>query len=200
MSIGLNRRCKSQNGLNLVELMVTVLIVGIVVTGMVTAYTDGIEAWKRSTDKMLLYREGSLALSMIEKEVHGSVFVSTNGGWNVPGNELRLKPLARGVGEDIEGTELFYYYPYDKSLRRNRLIGAYGIFNQKVLPMFNYQRGREEKPYLSVERVTVTAIDPSRPMNPTDEGYNMVKIELVLSGPRGDSLTLTGVYSKFNEH
>jgi len=199
MSMEFRGLLKSQSGLNLVEVMVTVLIMGIAVTGMVVAYTDGIDAWKRSTQKMALYNEGSLALRTIHEEIMGSIFVETNSGWQIPGDELRLKPLAKILGQEMEGDELFYYNSLDKSLRRNRLIGGYGIFGEKVLPMSNYQRGQGEKQYLSVERVTFTPIDPLRPLNPTNEGYNLVKVELVLSAPRGDSLKLTGVYVKYNE-
>ena len=189
---------KSVAGLSLVEIMVTIFIASIAVTGMVVAYADGIGAWKRSNERILLYDEGSVALTKIDSLVTRATYLKTDSQWNFPGSELTVKGLRIVRGQEVTRSADFYFYEFDKSLRWDDRLGDQGRFNLRLIPMWNYPRNRGERPYITVESATFTPIDPIRPRNTLTEGYALIKIELVLSGERGDSLTLTKIVGKSN--
>jgi len=96
------------------------------------------------------------------------------------------------------GEAHFYYLTYDKSLRWNNLTGAIGYFNRKLLPMSNFRYENDETPYLEVQEASFTPIDPLRPMNPTTEGYRVVKISLLLNDSRGDTMAVSSVVTRVN--
>jgi hypothetical protein len=184
-------------GLSLVELLVTMFIASIAISGMVVAYADCIRQWRRSAEKMVLYNEGSAALSLMARQVRKSLFVTTRTTWGVPGRQMILKVYIPRI-DDTRGCE-FYYFPFDNSLRWNDLTGDQGIFNERLLPLSNFRYRPGETPYLQVQNATFTPIDVERPTNPSTDGFGMIKIDITLSSARGDTITMSEVVAKRNK-
>jgi Tfp pilus assembly protein PilE len=195
----LRNRLADTAGTNLVELMATILIASIAVSGMVMAYADGIEKWNRTSDKMVLYNEGTSSLALIERFVRRAEYVNTAGQYMQPSTYLTVMvPIFNGSVMTSREAD-FYYVIHEKSLRWNDLTGNSGIFNQQLVPISSFYYDRGEKPYLEVQNVTFTPIDPDIPNNSSSDGFNMIKIELVMNDARGDTLTLSSVVTKRNK-
>jgi hypothetical protein len=195
----LRNRFADSTGTNLVELMATVLIASIAVSGMVIAYADGVKQWNKTSDKMVLYNEGTSSLALMERFIRRAEVVTTNGQYMQPANYLTVQvPIFNGVEMTPREAD-FYYMINDKTLRWNDLTGNAGIFNQKLVPIssFNYRQG--EKPYMEVQSATFTPIDVDMPNDASTGGYNMIKIELVMNDSRGDTLTLSSIVTKRNK-
>jgi Tfp pilus assembly protein PilE len=192
------KHLKTIAGVSLVEVMVTIFIAGIAMSGLVIAYTDGIRAWKSAAEKMALYNEGTSALSLMERFVRDATYVSTGTTNGVPSNYMDLKVLVRRGNTDIERGAKFYFYTADATVRWNNLTGTQGIYNIRLLPLSNFRYRPGETPYLEVQRAEFTPMDPIRPDNPTTSGYGLIKIDLLLNDSRGDTLNLTSLVSKRN--
>jgi prepilin-type N-terminal cleavage/methylation domain-containing protein len=188
-----------QAGVTLIELLLTMFISAIAITGLVSAYVDGLSQWRRAAERMLLYSEGNRALHIIEQRIFYATELQprTQGGY--ANSRLDVKSLVNYEGHVVPRESQFYYNPGDNSLRWNDLTGNQGYFNKRLLPMYNFSRRRNDPPYISVESATFRPIDPIPPMNPFLEGYSVIKVELALRTPRGDSVYLSSVMSKRNQ-
>ena len=191
-------KLKSIAGVTLIEVLVTMFIAGIAMSGMVVAYTDGLSYMRQATEKMALYNEGTSTLSMIERFIRTATYVSTGTTLGRPGHRLNTKVLVKNGNDYVEREAQFYYFPFDGSLRWNNLTGREGAFNEKLLPASNFRYRPGETPYLQVQSIDFTPIDVDRPDNSSTEGYSMIKVDLVLNDSRGDTLTLTSIMSKRN--
>jgi len=195
--------CRRQPGLiagaPLIQMAFTVFIAGIAITGMVVAYSGGMEMWKKSTEQMVLYNEGSSALALIDRFVRRAGFLTVKSYAGHPNSMLELEVPVRTPRNELDYRLVqFYFLGFDKTLRWNDLTGPQGVFNQKLLPMVTYRQQNQEEPYLTVRYVKFTPIDPIRPNDPTTNGYTLVKIDLVLDALRGDSLHLSSVACRRN--
>jgi len=177
-------------GLSLVELLVTMLISSIAMTGMVVAYIDALNYWQRASAKMVLFTEGTAAMKIIEDKIRGANKFSFLNSWNVPSNQVDATVTTNG--ENSKHVK-FYWKTDDNTLRWNNLIGDIGQFNIRLLPMYNYIYRPGEKRYLNIESVSFTPVDPERPDHPSTLGYGVVKIELALSDAFEDTVFLKSV-------
>ena len=193
-----NKHHKSIAGVTLVELLVTMIIAGIAMSGMVIAYTDGLTILRRATDKMVLFNEGTAALSVIERRVRASSLMETYTSIGIPSQRLRILDSIKHGNNFTDREVQFYYYPPDNSVRWNDNTGNVGIFNQQLLPLSNFSYPQGGRPYLRVEEVSFTPIDSIRPNNMGTQGFAMVKVNLVLSDSRGDTVSLSSIMSKRN--
>lgn len=186
-------------GATLIEMAFTVFIAAIAITGMVVAYSGGIEMWKKSTEQMILYDEGSSALSLIDRFVRRANYITVKSYAGHANAMLEMRcPVRTPRGIMDDRVVQFYFLSFDKTLRWNDLTGPQGVFNQKLLPLVTFRRQENSDPYLNVRYVTFTPIDPIRPNNPTTDGYALIKIDLVMDAVRGDSLHLSTVICKRN--
>lgn len=185
---------KYARGLTVAELAVVMTISAIVLTGMLVAYTDGISFWKASSDKMLLYNEGSTALAKMSKWIRNSSFVKIKSFSGIPNSKLELKYHDTSWGAE------FYFIEQNNSVIWNDKTEGRNKFNMRLLPAVRYRgTGPNEEPYLKVKSLKFTPLDDIGQGSPQLIGYSLVKIELVLESPEGDTLYLSSVASKRNK-
>lgn len=186
-------------GFTLIEAMLTVLIGGIAISGLVAAYVSGINYWRSTAEVAALENEGNIIVNFIQDKVHTSsgMWVSSVGG--IPGAMLDIDYNRRNGQNPWEGKKIqFYYVDQDHSLRMNDLSGTNGIFNLQILPMTPVRHAVDEKPYLSVANCEFVIKDPIAPLNPSEEGYKMIEVNLSLENSRGDTLTFKRAFSSSN--
>ncbi len=185
-------------GVTLVELLATMLIGGIAISGLAVAYGDGLKTWRRASEKMVLYSEGSAALSLIERFVKRSSYITTYTNTGVPSRKMDLTLPVKVSNVIFYRTAQFYYFTFDNSLRWNNLTGEFNAFNQKLLPMSNFRYRSGETPYLTILEASFTPVDTLAQTSPSTEGCTSVRIILKLADARGDSLTMSSVVSRRN--
>jgi hypothetical protein len=180
----------STAGLSLVELLITMLISSIAMTGMVVAYIDALNYWQKASAKMVLFTEGTAAMKVMEDKLCRAGQFNFPTGWNDAATNVEAIVTTDGSNSKIIK---FFYQTNDNTLRWNNLVGDIGEFNIRLLPMYNYQYRPGEKHYLNIESVAFTPIDPKRPEHPSTLGYGVVKIELALSDAFEDTVFLKSV-------
>jgi type II secretory pathway pseudopilin PulG len=186
-------------GVTLIELVVTMLIAGIAISGLVAAYSSGLEDWRRESDKMVLYSEGEAALSLMTRFAQRAGDITTYTNVGMPSNRMDLSiPVLVGKTVFYRGAQ-FYYYHFDKSLRWNNMTGNFDGFNQRLLPLSNYQTRPGEKPYLEIQEASFTPIVPPGETDFSYDDCTSVQMKLVLNDARGDTITLTSVVSRINQ-
>lgn len=189
-----NRISSSQAGFTLVEMAVVLIISSIVIVGMLTAYTDGIRYWKSSTEKIVLYNEGSLALAKMAIWIRNANFIRIRPFSGLPDAKLDLR-----YNNPAWGAE-FFFVEGAGELRWNDQTEGRNIFNRRLLPIVRFRgRGPNEKSYLTVKDAWFTALDDIGTPSPMLLGYSLIKIELVLENQDGDTLYLSSVVSKRNK-
>jgi type II secretory pathway pseudopilin PulG len=182
-------------GTTLVEVMATVIIASIAVSGLLTAYLDGIRTIKLETETMVMYTEGQAALIFIDRAIRHAHLVTTRQSWRESSHFLYTK--GPGKQYTVDGAD-FFFHQSDNSLRWNDFTGTQPVFNKPLIPLFEFRQQRNEKPYIKVVDATFTAIDPDRPPNPTTEGFTLIKVNLKLAGPRGDTLEMSSIVARGN--
>jgi hypothetical protein len=192
-------RFASRAGATLVEMAATLFIAGIAMSGMVVAYTDGLQHWRKSSEKMVLYSEGATVLSLIERFVRQSDYITTYSAYRVPSHKMDLKVLVYDGNQIVERDAQFYYSSFDNTLRWNNMTGDDGAFNEKLLPQYTFRLERDEKPYLEVQNVTFTPLDTIASTSPSTDGCVLVKIDLLLNDARGDTLALSSMIARRNK-
>jgi prepilin-type N-terminal cleavage/methylation domain-containing protein len=182
---------KGNRGVTLAELLVTMLIASIAISGMVLAYIDCLKHWRRASAKMVLFSEAEYVFDLMELKLAGALQFSFLTTWKIPGSQVTAKVKLKNALRDksIE----FYYQAYDNTLRYNNLFGDVGEFGIRLLPFSNYRYEAGEKHYLNIESATFTPFDPVRPLTPSTSGYSTVKVELVLTDAEDDTLTMSSV-------
>jgi hypothetical protein len=185
-------------GVSLVELMVTMLIGGIAISGMVVAYCDGLQLWGRSSEKMVLYSEGTSVLSLIERFVRQSSYINTYTPNHQPSPRMDLRVLVFDGNVIDEKIAQFYYSSSDNTLRWNNITGENGVFGDRLLPQFIFRLAAGEDPYLQIQKATFTPVDSIPSISPSLDGYASIRVDLVLKDARGDTLALTSLVSRRN--
>ncbi len=189
-----NRISSSQAGFTLVEIVVVLIISSIVMVGMLTVYTDGIRYWKSSTEKIVLYNEGSLALAKMAKWIRNANFIRIRSFSGLPDAKLDLR-----YNNPAWGAE-FFFVEGAGELRWNDQTEGRNIFNKRLLPVVRFRgNGPNEEPYLTVASARFTALDDIGTPSPTLLGYSLIKIDLVLVSQDYDTLNLSSVVSKRNK-
>jgi type II secretory pathway pseudopilin PulG len=188
-------RTKKAAGLSLVEILIAILISSIAMTGLLVAYTDGVRYVRDSSDMMVMRNEGAIALETISRYIRvcNRAFIKSYGGNRRAKLELRYPPEVTGRAE-------FFFVDSVHELRWNDSTEDRNKFNMVLLPMMDYRRRPGEDAYIKVRHVEFSALDFIGPINPTTEGYGLIKVELVLENPRGDTLYLSTVTAKRNRY
>jgi len=182
------------SGMTMVEMGVVLVIAAIVMTGMLSAYTDGIRYWRSASEKSMLYNEGSTALIKISKWIRGSSFIRIKSMSGLPNARLELRyPSSTSSAE-------FYFVESDKSLKWNDQTEGRNQFNKTLLPEVRFRTGGyDDEPYLYVKQLRFLPLDDIGQGSPQLVGYSLVKIEMVLEDQKGDTLYLSSVASKRNK-
>ena len=192
--IVIRKKAFGEAGLTLVEMAVVMIIAAIVMTGMLVAYTDGISYWRSTSDRMVLYNEGSTALALMSKWIRISNFIKIKSMSGFPDSKLEL-----GYNNTSWGAE-FYFMEANNEVRWNDQTEGRNKFNMTLLPEVKFRGSRpNEEPYLRVKNLKFTPLDDIGQGSPQLVGYSLVKIELVLQDPDGDTLYLSSVASKRNK-
>ncbi|OGC90283.1 MAG: hypothetical protein A2W25_05920 [candidate division Zixibacteria bacterium RBG_16_53_22] len=186
-----------EKGTTLIEVVVAVFISSIAISGLAITYVDSIRLLNTETDKMVMYNEAEAAFNVLSDAVTYAEYISTRTGLNRPSDFLFVKGL------DMDGSGYaernFYYNSSDLSFRWNDLSGDRGRFNLRLIPLFDYAQGPQDDPYITVEELTFTAIDEDEPRNPTTEGFAIIRVDMKLRSPRGDSLMVSRAVAKLNK-
>ncbi len=202
MFISANTRFRSRSrrdGITLIEVVVTTFISSIVLSGLVMAYVQNFSEWRNSTEYMVLHNEGTRALEFISKFVHTATTLRVTSYGGYPQAKLDATVPQRQGSDIVYRSAEFYYAPYDKSLRWNNLTGNQGIFAMRLCPLTDMRSQPGEHRYIEVERVEFIPFDPIRPGNRPQGDVKMLKVELEISSPRGETLLVTSYMTKFNK-
>ena len=183
----------SRSGMTIAEVATVIAISAIVFTGVLVAYTGGIEHWRDTTEEMVLYNEGTMALSLIGRFIRNANFISISSYSGLPEARMDLDY------PDESWSAAFYFVRGDGSLRWNDQTERRNRFNLTLLPAVEYRRNPNEIPYLTVNRARFIPLDDIGIPNPTLTGYSLIRIELSLENSRGDTLHLSSVVSKRNK-
>lgn len=188
-----NMKSKSSLGMTIVEMAVVMALSAIVLIGMLVAYTDGITYWRATSGRMLLYNEGTTALSRMTRWMRNSNYIRIR-----PVHGRKNAKVILGYIDDSWGAE-FYYVPSEKSIRWSDQTEGRNLFNMRLLPSIRYRGTRpNEKPYLYVDSLTFTPLDDIGFGSPELVGYSLVRIDLLMESQDEDTLRLSAVVSKRN--
>ena len=180
-------------GMTLVELAIVMVISSIFFTGMLVTYVNGIGYWRSTSDMLVLYNEGTIALDKMSKWIRNANFIRIKSISGSPNAKLELKypPPSRSAE--------FYFIRSTGEVRWNDQTENRNQFNKTLLPAVRFRgRPRGEDPYLTVKKLEFTALDDIGTPSPQLKGYSLIKIELVLENQDGDTLYLSSVASKRN--
>ncbi len=182
----------SRSGMTLVEIVTVMAISSIVFTGVIVAYSSGIGHWQDTSEEMVLYNEGTMALSLMGRFIRNANFIRIRPFSGLPEARMDLD-----YPEDI-GSAAFYFVRGDGSFRWNNQVQGNNKFNLTLLPAVEYRQQRNETPYLTVNRVRFIPLDDLGVQSPTLTGYSLIRIELTLEDSRGNTVQLSSVVSKRN--
>jgi hypothetical protein len=185
-------------GSTLVELMATILVGGIAMSGMAVAYSDALTQWRTASEKMVIFSEGTSTLSLIERFVRQASYINTYTPNRQPSPRMDLRVLVFDGNVIEERVAEFYYTASDNSLRWNNITGDNGVFGDRLLPLFSYHVDVGQPPYLEIQKATFTPVDSIPSFSPTNDGFTSVRIDLVLNDASGDTLSLSSVVSRRN--
>ncbi len=183
-------------GTTLVEVIVTMFISTIAIGGLAMAFADGVGIYRKETARIVLYNEADAAMRLIGQHFYCAYYVNTRQAWNEPSSYLYME--SPGLNFEGKSRAEFFFYPQDNSMRWNDLSGNVGRFNLMLIPEFDYDEEPDEPPYVTVEALSFTGIDPVRPPNPTTEGFLLIRVDLKLRSDRGDSLVVSKMFGKTN--
>ncbi len=182
------------SGMTLVEMGVVLLLAGIVFTGMLVTYVNGIGYWKSTSDMLLLYNEGTIALEKMSKWIRNASYIQVRPMAGEPNAKLELRY------NNSAWSAAFYFIRSTGELRWNDQTENRNQFNMRLLPAVSYRgRPRGEDPYLSVKRLEFIPLDDIGHGSPTLLGYSLIRVEMVLENQDGDTLFLSSVTSKRNK-
>jgi len=112
---------KDSRGLTLIELLVTLAMIGFIIAALYTFYLAGLRGWQRGTDRMEAQQSARIAMDRIIYEVRFACDVSIHD----QGREMRFRVIGdsrtlrfRLVGEEL----VFESYP----------TGSWNYFHTKV--------------------------------------------------------------------
>ncbi len=191
----LMKKTKPNAGLTIVEVVSAMAIAAIAFTGMLYTYTEGVRYTRQNSSKMVLYNEGSAALSKMSKAIRlcGRARIKPFGG--VSNAKLDMAYAADWGG----GAADFYFNELGENIKWNDRRRGTNKLNMTLLPMLDFNTGHGEEPYLKVKDLTFTDLDHIGTPSPYIRGFSLIRIELVLEDDRGDTLYLSTVSSKRNK-
>jgi len=186
-----------ERGTTLVEVVVVILISSIAIYGLVTVYANGMELVDRGAEQIAMYSEAAAAITIINDAFATADYITTLRPMNQPSPYLYV----RGYATDGSGFAVreFFLYSQDNSFRWNDLSEDVGRFNQRLIPLFDYSNGPLDQPYITVENLTFTPVDPVAPRNPTTSGFAAIRMDMKLRDANGDSVMVSRVMAKRNE-
>ena len=105
---------KNQKGVTLFELMVTIILSGIMMTGAVLAYMQFMELWDSDASRLEVQRQGTYALGVMERNIkQGNFYLIENYGSGTD-NKITVKNIpTQTVSQTIVAKDIEYYW--DKS-------------------------------------------------------------------------------------
>jgi prepilin-type N-terminal cleavage/methylation domain-containing protein len=184
------RQIRNNHGVNLVELMVTVLIASIFMLGLVSAYASGIQYYKDSISLGMMYSDGITVFRKIEKLFRGADNISLL-QWGYPNERVTLHIPNYTGGIAAGGTVEIYYDSRTRTLRMDDGRADHMEYNVALLPPVYYTGRRRTATYAyNVKSVAFEQALDLYP-NPTDEDRKLVRMRMVLADPDGgDTLSL----------
>ena len=85
-----------EGGYTMMEMLVVLVILGVVVGGIVTVFSSGINAEADATRRYQAQSDGRIALDKMRREIHSGCTISTPSNYNTPTNSVTVY-----VGSDL---------------------------------------------------------------------------------------------------
>ena len=101
----------NRRGLTLFEVLVTLVLAGILMTGAVFIYRDYLDSWDQGLSSLEIQRQGTYALAVMEKTIkQGDGFAIENYGSGTDNKITVTVPTPDGDAKDVE-----YYWDKDNT-------------------------------------------------------------------------------------
>lgn len=151
----------SQKGVTLFELMVTIILAGIMMTGAVLIYSQFMDLWNKGNVQLEAQRQGTYALGVMERNIkQGNDYKIENYGSGID-NKITVKNIpTQTVSQTIVAKEIVYYWDendtaYYQPIKENK--DAQEII---IIPdTYTYIEGGAGKSDFTVEDLTFTPED-----------------------------------------
>jgi type II secretory pathway component PulJ len=109
-----------RSGVTLVELLLGIFLTGIVLTGLVKVYADGIEIWRRTEAKLAMGHELSGAVQILEREIRQGQYLRVVNYHGGRGNQLKIYTSGESGPCNSDESASFYFHPFDKCIYRDK--------------------------------------------------------------------------------
>jgi prepilin-type N-terminal cleavage/methylation domain-containing protein len=193
---------QNKSGVTLVEVMVSLLIVGILTCGLVLAYARGMEQFNKTTARYYMLAEGTAQLRRIESNIRQAFKLSINNS-NDP---IRSKITAYWGDKDgdghPDGSIDYYVNSLDRTLRESDHRVGVNKLHRMILPITRVMSDRRDPlgtPPYQVSMFKLSDGDDLIPnYHPGVQPYILV-IQLMLTDDLGDTVSLSSTVSRFNK-
>ena len=189
-------KIRKSSGYTLVEVLISFIVASALVAGAVRVYVYGIQAFDKSTSKIQMLSEGTLALRKIESAVRRSESMYLVQGPNGTSSRVTLKIPDYG---NID----YFYNTRDKTLRCSDHRTDNNNLNQLVLPqrLIRPQHGSTLIHPYDVKSISFKYGDEDYSgyyiTDPSNTNY-ILKIEIKLEDDYGNEVTISSYQSRLN--
>lgn len=174
---------KNQKGFTLFELMITVLLTGIMMTGTVLLYTQFMDLWDSDNSQLEVQRQGTYALGVMEKNIkQGNDYTIENYGSGTS-NKITIKNIPTQTGsQPIVAKDIEYYWDSTDTVHYQPIKEKKDVQEPTIIIPDTYIEDGAVKSYFEVEALTFTN------ENRLDAAGNIVaravRIDLKLKKPK----------------
>jgi len=190
-------------GWTFVEVILAIFISSIVMGGIVLAFTDAMREWSRASQRLVMFEEGTQTMDLIQRHIRSAIKIEEPRSYG--GNSYAFLRLQFVNRDDIDGRykiSEFFYSGTDNSVRYNgnslKDEGGGWISNKRLLPSIYPPTEPGEDQYIAVKRLKFTVPEEYRPTNPINPQIGIVRVEMTLESPKGDTLYLSSLMAKRN--
>jgi len=175
----------SQKGFTLFELMVTIILSGIMMTGVTLIYTQFMDLWDQDNISLEVQRQGAYVLGVMEKAIKSGVeYIPSDKDENDKYHKITITTLVVNKDTGVTSTKDMEYYLDKTTLPitiKETAIQTPTSVTTSICPD-TYIEGEEVKSDFTVEGLTFT------PENRLDAGGSTVaravRIDLKLKKPK----------------
>lgn len=172
---------KNQKGVTLFELMVTIILSGIMMTGAVLAYMQFMELWDSDASRLAVQSQGRYALEVMERNIkQGNFYLIENYGSGTD-NKITVKNIpTQTVSQTIVAKDIEYYWDKSDTAHYQPIKEKKDAQESIIIPDTYIEEGII-KSYFAVENLTFTPEDRLDASGNTVA--SAVRIDLKLKNP-----------------
>ena len=150
---------KNQKGVTIFELMVTIILSGIMMTGAVLAYMQFMELWDSDASRLAVQRQGRYALEVMERNIkQGNFYLIENYGSGTD-NKITVKNIpTQTVSQTIVAKDIEYYWDSSDTEHYQPIKEKKDAQESIIIPDTYIEDGII-KSYFAVENLTFTPED-----------------------------------------